>query len=157
MFDPMFVFPQVYFHTYYIGTRLYIGSIMSCEPVSLRVAKIPRTGETWYKVLYQHTTYVISLSNTLITKKIEQTTRVEVKLTNVLIYFPSDYILCMTSLYLLQFMTERSFPAFKWYDALVKVVRHRTSHHSIISMWQCGILYQTPRIRLNNFLGKIIC
>ena len=41
------------------------------------------TGKTWYIVLYQHTMYVISLSNISIKKKIyNKITRVELKLTN---------------------------------------------------------------------------
>jgi len=41
------------------------------------------TGKTWYKVLYKHTMYVISLSNISIKTKSKQTTRVEIRLTDV--------------------------------------------------------------------------
>jgi hypothetical protein len=40
------------------------------------------TGKTWYKNLYQHTMYVISLSNISIKTNFKQITRVEIKLTN---------------------------------------------------------------------------
>jgi hypothetical protein len=40
------------------------------------------TGKTWYKVLYQHTMYAISLSNISIKTNFKQTTRVEIRLTN---------------------------------------------------------------------------
>ena len=40
------------------------------------------TGKTWYKVLYHHTMYVISLSNISIKTNFQQITRVEIKLTN---------------------------------------------------------------------------
>jgi hypothetical protein len=41
-----------------------------------------RTGKTWNKVLYQHTMYVIRLSNISIKPNFKQITRVELKLTN---------------------------------------------------------------------------
>jgi len=40
------------------------------------------TGKTWYIVLYQHTMYVLSLSNISIKTNVKQITRVESKLTN---------------------------------------------------------------------------
>ena len=55
-------------HTECVGIQLCIRSSLLCEPVSLRVTifvmqLVHATGKTWYKVLYQHTMYVISLSN----------------------------------------------------------------------------------------------
>ena len=50
------------------------------------------TGRAWYIVLYQHTMYVISLSNISIKRNFKQIARVELK-------FEGDYILCMTSRY----------------------------------------------------------
>jgi len=41
------------------------------------------TGKTQYKGLYQHTMYVISLSNISIKANFKQITKVELKLTNV--------------------------------------------------------------------------
>jgi hypothetical protein len=55
------------------------------------------TGKTWYNVLYQHTMYVISLSNILIKTNFKQITRVELKCVQ---YSQGDYILCMTSHYI---------------------------------------------------------
>ena len=40
------------------------------------------TGKTWYKVLYKHTMYVISLSNISLKTNLKQITRVELRLTN---------------------------------------------------------------------------
>jgi hypothetical protein len=40
------------------------------------------TGKTWYKVLYKHTVYVISLSNISINTNFKQIRRVEIRLTN---------------------------------------------------------------------------
>ena len=52
------------------------------------------TDKTWYKILYQHTMYVISLSNISIKTNFKQITRVELKFVP---YSQGDYILCMTS------------------------------------------------------------
>jgi hypothetical protein len=41
------------------------------------------TGKNWYTVLYQHTMYVISLSNNSINTTFKQITRVEIRFTNV--------------------------------------------------------------------------
>ena len=40
------------------------------------------TGKTWYKVLYQHTMYVICLSNISLKTNFKQIKRVELKITN---------------------------------------------------------------------------
>ena len=39
-------------------------------------------GKTWYKIVYQHTMYVISLSNISIKTNFKQITRVDIRLTN---------------------------------------------------------------------------
>jgi hypothetical protein len=52
------------------------------------------TGKTWYKVLYQHTMYVIRLSNISIKMNFKQITRVELKFVQ---YSEGNYILSMTS------------------------------------------------------------
>ena len=54
------------------------------------------TGKTRYKILYQHTMYVINLSNISIKTNIKQITKVELKFVQ---YSRGDYILCMTSHY----------------------------------------------------------
>jgi hypothetical protein len=54
------------------------------------------TGKTWYKVLYQHTMYVTSLSNISIKTNFKQIIRVELKFVQ---YSEGDYILFMTSRY----------------------------------------------------------
>ena len=61
------------------------------------------TGKTWYKVLYQHTMYVISLSNISIKTNFKQITRVELILVQ---YSEGDYILCMTSRYFFRSFTN---------------------------------------------------
>ena len=53
-------------------------------------------GKTWYKVLYQHTMYVIHLSNISIKMNFKQIARVQLKCVQ---YSKGDYILCMTSRY----------------------------------------------------------
>ena len=53
---------------------------------------IHATGKTWYKVLYQHTMYVISLSNISIKTNFKQITRVELKFVQ---YSQGDFILCI--------------------------------------------------------------
>lgn len=58
---------------------------------------IHKRGETWYKVLYHHTMYAISLPNI----EIKNTTKTELKLINVLQYYEGGNILFMTSRYLL--------------------------------------------------------
>jgi hypothetical protein len=61
------------------------------------------TDKTWYKVLYQHTMYVISLSNISIKTNFKQIARVELKCVQ---YSEGDYILCMTSHYFFQSFTN---------------------------------------------------
>jgi hypothetical protein len=64
------------------------------------------TGKTWYKVLYQHTMYVISLSNISIKTNFKQITRVKVKFIQ---YSEGDYISCMTSRY---FVVHSTMPCY---------------------------------------------
>ena len=64
---------------------------------------IHATSKTWYKVLYQHTMYVISLSNISIKTNFKQITRVELKFVQ---YSQGDYILCMTSRYIFSSFTK---------------------------------------------------
>jgi hypothetical protein len=84
--------PTVKMHTYYIpsvltvGTRLCIRSILLCDWTSITTSRcdavsLNTTGKTWHKVLYQHTMYVLSLSNISTTKFFFKITRVELKLT----------------------------------------------------------------------------
>ena len=61
------------------------------------------TGKTWYKVLYQHTMHVISLSNISIKTNFKQITKVELKFVQ---YSQGDYILCMTSRYFFRSFTN---------------------------------------------------
>jgi hypothetical protein len=61
------------------------------------------TDKTWYKVLYQHTMYVISLSNISIKTNFKQITRIELKCVQ---YSEGDYILCMTSRYFFRSFTN---------------------------------------------------
>ena len=61
------------------------------------------TGKTWYKVLYQHTMYVIRLSNISIKTNFKQITRVELKFVQ---YSQGDYIVCMTSRYFFRSFTN---------------------------------------------------
>ena len=52
--------------------------------VVMRLYLVHATGKTWYKVLYQHTVYVISLSNISIKTNFKQILRVELKFVNTL-------------------------------------------------------------------------
>jgi hypothetical protein len=65
-----------------------------------------RTGKTWNKVLYQHTMYVIRLSNISIKTNFKQITRVELKLTN-LYNTLRRTTFCIMSRYLLPFIHQR--------------------------------------------------
>ena len=55
---------------------LHTTIVTSCDAVSSCNSK------TWYNILYQHTVYVVSLSNISIKTNFKQITRVELKLTN---------------------------------------------------------------------------
>ena len=153
-------------HTQCGGTKLCIRSSLLCEPVSLRVVMrfVHATGKTWYKVLYQHTMYVISLSNISIKTNFKQIARVELKCVQ---YSEGDYILCMTSRYFFPFIHQRQVSVLSRIPMVwrhVKVVRQRTSratsrHSFITTVWWYNILYQIPCIRqatFVNFKGKHI-
>jgi hypothetical protein len=75
------------------------------ESLSRRVVirLVHTTGKTWYKVLYQHTMYVISLSNISIKTNFQQITRVELKFVQ---YSEEDYIMCMTPRYFFRSFTN---------------------------------------------------
>ena len=149
-------------HTYCGGARLCIRSSLLCEPVSLRVAIVTigmrfvhTTGKTWYKVLYQHTMYVISLSNISIKTNFKQITRVEIRLINLYntlgrLHFVHDVTLFVAvhSFAVLTLLTLTCFPRIPliWrHDKIVRQRRSRvTSRHSfIITVWWYNILYQT--------------
>ena len=108
------------------------------------------TDKTWYKVLYQHTMYVISLFNISIKTNFKQITRVELKCVQ---YSEGDcawrhVIFSVHSL--MSGYCILSYIPMVWRH--VKVVRQRTSHatscHSFITtVWWYSILYQTPCIR----------
>ena len=64
------------------GTRLYqVEPVVWTSITSRRVVMrfVHTTDKTWYKVLYQHTMYVISLSNISIKTNFKQIARVELK------------------------------------------------------------------------------
>jgi hypothetical protein len=61
------------------------------------------TGKTWYTILYQHTMYVIRLSNISIKTNFKQITRVELQFVQ---YSQGEYILCMTSRYFFRSFTN---------------------------------------------------
>ena len=62
-------------------------------------------GKTWYKVLYQYTMYVISLSNISLNTNFKQIARVELKCAE---YSEGDCILCRTSRYFFRSFTNVS-------------------------------------------------
>jgi hypothetical protein len=113
------------------------------------------TGKTWYKVLYQHTMYVISLSNISIKTNFKQITRVEIRLINLYntlgrLHFVHDVTLFVAvhSFAVLTLLTLTCFPRIPliWrHDKIVRQRRSRvTSRHSfIITVWWYNILYQT--------------
>jgi hypothetical protein len=85
------------------------------------------TGKTWYKVLYKHTVYVISLSNISINTNIKQIARVEIRLTNWYntlreTTFCAWRHVCCRSLYCFVNVAHIYvyYPAFQWYDLMSK-------------------------------------
>ena len=85
------------------------------------------TGKTWYKVLYKHTVYVISLFNISINTNIKQITRVEIRLTNWYntlreTIFCAWRHVCCRSLFCFVNMAHLYvfYPAFQWYDLMSK-------------------------------------
>jgi hypothetical protein len=99
------------------------------------------TGKTWYKVLYQHTMYVISLSKISIKTNFKQITRVELKCVH---YSQGDYILCMTSRYFFPFIHQCQVTVFcltfQWYDVMSKLFGREclVQLHAILLSPQCG-------------------
>ena len=124
------------------------------ESLSRRVVMrfVPATGKTWYKVLYQHTMYVISLSNISIKTNFKQITRVKVKCIQ---YSERDYISCMTSRYFVIHSTMPRYCVFShipmiWrHDKTVRQRRSRTTscHSFITTVWWYNILYQSGDFR----------
>jgi hypothetical protein len=85
------------------------------------------TGKTWYKVLYKHTMYVISLSNISININFKQITRVEIRLTNLYntlrkTAFCAWHHICCRSFYCFVNVAHIDvfYPTFQWYDVMTK-------------------------------------
>jgi general stress protein CsbA len=103
------------------------------------------TGKTWYKVLYQHTVYVISLSNI----SIKANDKGWIKMCTILsrrLQFVHDVTLFFSVHSPMSGYCVLSHIPMIWHH--VKVVRQRTSratsHHSFITtVWWYNILYQT--------------
>jgi hypothetical protein len=110
------------------------------------------TGKTWCKVVYQHTMYVISLSNISIKTNFKQITKFELRFVH---YSEEDYIMCMTSRNFFRSFTNVGLLYFVSHSNVwrhVKVVRQRTSratsrHSFITTVWWYNILYQTGDFR----------
>jgi hypothetical protein len=68
------------------------------------------TGKTWYKILYQHTMYVIILSSISINTNVKQITRVDKRLTNVYnnlgetTFCAWRHVICCSSLFCLAYV-----------------------------------------------------
>ena len=95
------------------------------------------TGKTWYKVLYQHTIFVISLSNSSMKTNIKQITRVELNLFNTLMettFCEWRHVIFSVHSTMLRYCVLSHIPMI-WRH--VKVVRQRTSRatsrHSFIT------------------------
>jgi hypothetical protein len=124
------------------------------ESLSRRVVMrlVHATGKTWYKVLYQHTIYVINLSNISIKTNFKQIARVELKCVQ---YSEGDYILCMTSLFFSVHSPMSGYCILSYIPMVwrhVKVLRQRMSHatlcHSSITT-VCGDTTSCIRQRLS--------
>jgi hypothetical protein len=118
------------------------------------------TGKTWYNILYQHTMYVISLSNISIKTHFKQITRVTIRLTNVYnalreITFCAWRHVCCRSFYCFVYLAHIDvfYPMIWRHDKIVRQRRSRaTSRLSFITtVWWYNILYQTPCIRQATF------
>ena len=83
--------------------------------------------KTWYKVLYKHTIYVISLSNISMKTNFKQIVRVEIRLTNWYnnlrettfcawrhVFWHSFYCFVYVA------HIDVFYPAFQWYDVMTK-------------------------------------
>ena len=90
---------------YFVSDRACCVNKYHYESLSRRVVMrlVHATGKTWYKVLYQHTIYVINLSNISIKTNFKQIARVELKCVQ---YSEGDYILYMTSRYFFRSFTN---------------------------------------------------
>jgi hypothetical protein len=122
------------------------------------------TSKNWYKVLYKHTVYVITLSNISINTNIKQITRVEMRLTNWYntlkeTTFCAWRHVCCRSLYCFVNVAHIYvfYPAFQRYDLFSKYFgRERLVQRSAILLSpQCG--HTTSCIRLATlfkFKGK---
>ena len=130
----------------------------------LIVILVHTTGTTWYKVLYKHNMYVISLSNISIKTNFKQITRVEIRLTNLYNTLRETTFCARCHVYLLLFILLlcyrcshlRVLPRITiiWrHDKIVRQRRSRaTSRHSFITtVWWYNILYQTTCIRQATF------
>jgi hypothetical protein len=118
------------------------------------------TDKTWYKVLYQHTMYVISLSNISIKTNFKQITRVELKFAQ---YSQGDYILCTTSHYFFRSFTSVRLLCFVLHSndmtscqsSSGENVLCNIAHSFITTVWWYNILYQTAwQATFFNFKGK---
>ena len=119
------------------------------------------TGKTWYKVLYQHTMYVISLSTISIKTNFNQMTRVELKFVQ---YSEEDYILCMTSLFFrsftnvgLLYFVSHSNGMTSCQISSAENVSCNVAPFFYPTVWWYNILYQIPGIRqaiFVNFKGQ---
>ena len=110
------------------------------------------TGKTWYKVLYQHTMYVISLSNISIKTNFKLITRVKLKCVQ---YSEGDYISCMTSCYICRSFNDVTLLCFlphsndmtSWQSSSAGTSRASSRRSFITTVWWYNILYQTPCIK----------
>ena len=104
------------------------------------------TGKTWYKMLYQHTMHVISLSNSPIKTNFKQITKVEIRLINLYHTLVETtfcawrhVIFAVHSFALLTLLTLKfsSRIPMKWrHDKIVRQRRSRTtSRHSFITTY----------------------
>jgi hypothetical protein len=101
------IYINIYIYTHYIHSVVvqdFVSGRACCvNQYHYESLSVHATGKTWYKILYQHTMYVISLSNISIKTNFKQITRVELKFVQ---YSQGDYILCMTSRYLFRSFTN---------------------------------------------------
>jgi hypothetical protein len=104
------------------------------------------TGKTLYKVLYQHTMYVISLSNISIKTSFKQIARIELKCAQ---YSEGDYILCITSRYFFRsFINVRLLCFVSHSNDMMSCQSSSAEYVScnvapFFYLWWCNILYQT--------------
>ena len=120
-------------------------SITTSHDIDVVMQLVHATGKTWYKVLYQHTMYVISLSNISIkTGWIKICTILSGRL-----HFVHDVTLFFPFFHQYHYCVLSHIPMI-WRH--VKVVRRRTSratsrHSFITTVWWYNILYQTGDFR----------